>query len=123
MAKESKNKEKKVKKSFFKSTKAELKKVIWPNFKQLSNNTIAVISIVVIIGLIVFLLDLGFEGLTSFGIEKLKTAIGTDSTTSQQGEEESSNVNDIVSQIQANIDAQQEDGVTVEPEAEAVEGE
>ena len=45
-----KNKENKVKKHFFKDFKAELKKVIWPTPKQLVNNTIAVVVIVVVIG-------------------------------------------------------------------------
>ena len=47
--KESKN-ENKVKKHFFKDFKAELKKVIWPTPKQLVNNTIAVVTIVLITG-------------------------------------------------------------------------
>ena len=123
MAKESKNKEKKVKKRnhFLKNTKAELKKVIWPNFKQLSNNTIAVITIVIIIGLIVFLLDLGFEVLSSLGIERLKSAVGSSNTISQGDGESSVDVNEIVSEIQANIDAQQAEGLTVEPETEVSE--
>ena len=57
------NKDNKNKKSFFKGLKAELKKVIWPTPKQLVNNTIAVITIVLITTLIVFVLDLAFESL------------------------------------------------------------
>ena len=56
-----KNKENKAKKHFFKDFKAELKKVIWPTPKQLTNNTMAVIVIVVIVGVIVFALDVAFE--------------------------------------------------------------
>ena len=56
-----KNKENKVKKHFFKDFKAELKKVIWPTPKQLTNNTMAVVVIVVIVGVIVFALDAIFE--------------------------------------------------------------
>ena len=59
MAKETKNK--KEKKHFFKDFKAELKKVIWPTPKQLVNNTIAVITIVLITAVIVFVLDVVFE--------------------------------------------------------------
>ena len=95
MAKEAKNKEKKMKdntskknskkkkKNFFKSVKAELKKVIWPTPKQLLNNTLAVIVSVVIVGVIVFLLDLCFEKINTFGIDKLKTVVQ-----SSQNEEE-----------------------------------
>ena len=87
MAKEAKNKEKKIKDStskkdskkekrhFLKDVKAELKKVIWPTPKQLLNNTLAVIVSVIIVGVIVFLLDLCFEKINTFGIEKLKTVV------------------------------------------------
>lgn len=87
MAKEAKNKEKKMKdntnkkdskkdkRHFFKDVKAELKKVIWPTPKQLLNNTLAVIASVIIVGVIVFLLDLCFEKINTFGIEKLKTVV------------------------------------------------
>ena len=92
MAKEAKNKEKKIKDStskkdskkekrhFLKDVKAELKKVIWPTPKQLLNNTLAVIVSVIIVGVIVFLLDLCFEKINTFGIEKLKTVVQSSST-------------------------------------------
>ena len=47
-------KEKNDNKKFFKEFKAELKRVSWPTRKQLVNNTIAVVSIVVIVAVIVF---------------------------------------------------------------------
>lgn len=87
MAKEAKKKEKmmkdntnkkasnKDKRHFFKDVKAELKKVIWPTPKQLLNNTLAVIASVLIVGVIVFLLDLCFEKINTFGVEKLKTIV------------------------------------------------
>ncbi len=61
MAKKETNKKEvnKNKKSFSKDFKAELKKVIWPTPKQLVNNTIAVITIVLITTAIVFVLDIG----------------------------------------------------------------
>ena len=54
-------KEEKNKRHFFKDFKAELKRVVWPTPKQLVNSTIAVITIVLVIGVIVFALDMGFE--------------------------------------------------------------
>jgi preprotein translocase subunit SecE len=87
MAKEAKKKEKKMKdntnkkasnkdkRHFLKDVKAELKKVIWPTPKQLLNNTLAVIASVLIVGVIVFLLDLCFEKINTFGVEKLKTIV------------------------------------------------
>ena len=100
MAKETKKKEKKMKdntnkkasnkdkRHFFKDVKAELKKVIWPTPKQLLNNTLAVIASVLIVGVIVFLLDLCFEKINNFGVEKLKTIVQS----SQNEESESNNV-------------------------------
>ena len=73
-----KNKKKensKNKKSFFKDFKAELKKVVWPTPKQLVNNTVAVITIVLITAAIVFVLDLTFETLNKHGVDKVKEAI------------------------------------------------
>src|SRR5574344_1880747 len=86
--KDVKNKDKKVKtskdkKSFIKDTKAELKKVIWPTSKQLLNNTLAVITVVLLIGVIVFALDFCLEKLNSYGVNKLKTIV-KGNTVSQQ---------------------------------------
>ena len=76
------NKDSKNKKSFFKGLKAELKKVIWPTPKQLVNSTIAVITIVLITAIIVFVLDLAFESLNKYGVDKIKQSIQTiESTT------------------------------------------
>ena len=70
-------KEKKEKKHFFKDFKAELKKVIWPTPKQLLNNTVAVITIVLITAVIVFVLDVVFESMNTYGINKLKELVST----------------------------------------------
>lgn len=75
MAKDEKKKVKKENKNFFKNFKAELKKVIWPTPKQLANNTIAVITIVLITAVIVFVLDFAFEALNQYGINKLRDAV------------------------------------------------
>ena len=80
MAKPEKNK--KDNKHFFKDFKAELKKVIWPTPKQLANNTVAVITIVLITAAIVFVLDFAFEALNTYGINRLKNAV--ESSTSEQ---------------------------------------
>ncbi len=72
--KESKN-ENKVKRHFFKDFKAELKKVIWPTPKQLVNNTVAVVTIVLITAVIVFALDSVFELGNKYGITKLQSIV------------------------------------------------
>ena len=63
------------KKSFLKDFKAELRRVVWPTPKQLVNNTVAVITIVLITAAIVFILDLAFESLNKYGVDKVKEAI------------------------------------------------
>ena len=73
--KNNKKENSKNKKSFFKDFKAELKKVVWPTPKQLVNNTVAVITIVLITAAIVFVLDLTFETLNKHGIDKVKESI------------------------------------------------
>ena len=76
MAKDAKsNKEVKNIKHFFKDFKAELKKVIWPTPNQIVNNTIAVITIVIITAAIVFVLDLVFDIINQKGINQLKENI------------------------------------------------
>ena len=61
--------------SFMKSFKAELKKVIWPTPKQLFNNTVAVLLIVIITAVIVFVLDIAFESMNKYGVNKIKESI------------------------------------------------
>ena len=82
MGKEVKNK--KESKHFFKDFKAELKKVIWPTPKQLVNNTVAVITIVLITGVIVFALDFAFESINTFGVNKLKDIVGYENVISSE---------------------------------------
>ncbi len=92
------NKDIKNKKSFLKGVKAELKKVIWPTPKQLVNNTVAVITIVLITAIIVFILDFTFETINKNGIEKIKSVIETtkseDESTNTNSEESNNSVTD-----------------------------
>ena len=83
-------------KKFFKDFKAELKKVIWPSTKQLVNNTTAVIAIVLIIALIVFALDVVFESMNTYGIDKIKSLVTSSQTNNEVNEnvEESNTVTD-----------------------------
>ena len=45
---------------YFKGVKSEFKKVTWPSFKQIVNNTVTVIVSVIVVGLFIFLLDTAF---------------------------------------------------------------
>jgi len=85
--KEKKEKKSKDKTSFFKSFRAELKKVSWPTPKQLVNNTTAVVVIVLILAAIVFVLDFAFEAVNKYGIDKIKEAVvSTEETTDETTE-------------------------------------
>ena len=91
-------KEKKENKHFFKDFKAELKKVIWPTPRQLGNNTVAVIVIVLITAAIVFVLDFVFNFMNNYGINKLKGFVEThkeqndDTDTNQEAQEAVDNI-------------------------------
>ena len=75
MAKKENKNDSKVKKHFFKDFKAELKKVIWPTPKQLINNTVAVVTIVLITAAIVFALDVVFDLGNKYGISNLQSLV------------------------------------------------
>ena len=94
-------KEKKENKHFFKDFKAELKRVIWPTPKQLVNNTVAVITIVLITAVIVFALDFVFKTVDDYGINKLKEVVGTrneESNTTTSNEEKSDTTNNTANE-------------------------
>ena len=88
MAKDTEKKSNSEKKHFFKDFKAELKKVIWPTPKQVVNNTIAVITIVLITAVIVFALDLLFKSINTYGIDKVRNLVKNENTTQESTVEE-----------------------------------
>lgn len=70
--------------SFFKSVKAEGKKVVWAKPKEVLKNTIIVLIVCVIVGLCIF----GVDTLLSQGMKSLKKAATTEPTSvSQQVED------------------------------------
>ena len=108
------------KKSFFKEFKAELKRVSWPTPKQLVNNTVAVISIVLIVCAIVFVLDVIFKSLNTYGVEKLKAIVTSSSSETVEDHEGHDHElvegeNEVVSnEAEATTDAQADATNTVE---------
>ncbi len=71
--------------SFFKSVKAEGKKVVWAPAKDVLKNTVVVLIVVIIAGLCIY----GVDSLLSLGMKGLKNLAETTTTTtsaSQQGE-------------------------------------
>ena len=47
--------------SWFKGLKAEFKKIIWPNKEEVRKQTIAVILISLVVGLVIAVLDMGLQ--------------------------------------------------------------
>ena len=55
------------KKNWFKSLKAEFKKIIWPGKKDLAKQTVVVLVSAVVIGIVIALIDMGIQ----YGIQFL----------------------------------------------------
>lgn len=50
---------------YFREMKSELKKVVWPTFKQVKNNTGIVIVALILVGVIIAVLDFFFQFLVN----------------------------------------------------------
>lgn len=83
------------KRHFWKDFKAELKKVVWPTPKQLVNNTMAVITIVLITTAVVIVLDLGFEAMNKYGINNIKKLVTSDENVTNSQTENTENNNSV----------------------------
>jgi preprotein translocase subunit SecE len=55
---------------FFKDIRTELKKVIWPTRKQLTNSTISVLLICLLVGIVIWVSDLAFGQLVAWTLRK-----------------------------------------------------
>jgi preprotein translocase subunit SecE len=53
--------EKTEKKGFFRSVKAEYKKIVWPNKESLLKQSVSVIVASIVLGAVIALLDLGIQ--------------------------------------------------------------
>lgn len=53
-------------KGFFKEIFQELKKVIWPTREQLTRNTITVVTVCAIIGILIWFFDWGLSSLVNW---------------------------------------------------------
>lgn len=103
-------------KRWFKEFKAELKKIIWPSKSELLENSVVVISMVLLVAGIIFVLDLAFKSLSSAEIEgakKLKDSMTVtsevntteDETTSDEDEEQSTEIDVSNSVVVNDIEA------------------
>ena len=122
---DSKKQDSKNKRHFMKDFKAELKRVIWPTPKQLLNNTVAVITIVLVTAVIVLVLDFAFESINTYGINKLKEIV--DDTNSVVENIDSNTVttnttsNEIVNSVTNSVVNETVDANTVENNSNSVE--
>lgn len=55
------------KKSFFKGVKSEFKKIIWPDKQTLAKQSAAVVTISVVLGVVISILDVAIQ----YGIEQI----------------------------------------------------
>lgn len=108
MAKKDKKevKNSKDKTSFMKSFKAELKKVTWPTPKQLFNNTVAVLAIVLVTAVIVFVLDLTFESINKYGIDTIKEIVSNSTTENNETSVENTEISNET--VEENTDTNNE---------------
>ncbi len=56
--------------NYFREVKSELKKVVWPTFKKVRQNTLIVIIYVLIVGLVIWALDMLFTWGMAFFINR-----------------------------------------------------
>ena len=57
--------------------KTNLKKVIWPKGRQLFENTVVVISMVVVVSVLIFVLDLVFRGIKDIEVKQLNKVVAS----------------------------------------------
>ncbi|HIW57256.1 MAG TPA: preprotein translocase subunit SecE [Firmicutes bacterium] len=55
---------------YFKDVKAEMKKVVWPSFAKVRQNTLIVLIYVFLVGIVIWLLDMLFTWGMSFIINR-----------------------------------------------------
>ena len=55
---------------YFKDVKGEMKKVVWPTFKQVKNNTIIVLIAIILVGILIWVLDFAFAKTLGTVVEK-----------------------------------------------------
>ena len=96
------------KKYSLKAMKSELKKVTWPTPKQLANNTLAVVAIVVIISIIVFVLDLAFESANKYGVDKVKQIVVDSKNSQDENEQPIENVENNSNELEENTTSEEE---------------
>ena len=73
--------------SFFKSVKAEGKKVVWANAKDVLRNTVIVLIVVTVVGLAIY----GVDTVLSLGMKGIKSLADKETTTASAQAEDTTN--------------------------------
>lgn len=94
--KEDKVKVKKESKHYFKEFKTELKKVNWLTPKELVNSTLVVLTMVLVIALIVFVLDIAFDSMNKYAIDPLQSTVNSTFNSVSNDTTNSSDVNAVI---------------------------
>lgn len=94
--------------NYFKEVKSELKKVVWPSFKQVKNNTFIVIACVLIIGAFIWILDLGLTKAWTLINPPAETNVeqSADGTANQDSEMSAEDLADMLKEYNVGIDAE-----------------
>ena len=64
-----------------KGFRQEIKKIIWPTGKELVENTVVVLTSVILVALIIFVLDLAFSELSNLAVTGVSKAVNTTTST------------------------------------------
>ncbi len=86
---------------FFKSVRSEGKKVVWPKAAEVWKNTLVVLVVIIIVGLVIYAVDFG---LTS-GMKAIKNAANATTVSSAEAEVEESDTELVESTTQAQTEA------------------
>ena len=111
--------------SYVKEVRAELKKVTWPSFKQVKNNTLVVLACVLVIGALIWVLDYGFASVWNV-VSPAETVeqVETDATAQEQQlseEEYQAMIEETIKALDANgINFNQETGEYTDKETGTV---
>lgn len=118
--------------SFFKGVRNEGKKVVWPKPLEVVKNTIVVLVVILILGLIIFGIDQGltqiFKGVRNLAEERTTVAETTEATADDAlanllgGEDTPESEEDVVDELEEAVegDSSADDALTEESTTEAV---
>ncbi len=104
--------------SFFKSVRSEGRKVVWPKAAEVWKNTLVVLVVILILGVIIYAIDFGLtEGMK--GIKNLAQQNTTTTTEAADVEDNIDEAFDLVDEANADADTEEEaEGDTAEAQTE-----